>query len=174
MRKFASPHLLKLFNDDETIRCHIAFNNMADLQYNELRGTQLTQILRGDDRMYMAYSIESRVPFIDYRYIEEAVKIPDHLKIIDGYTKYPLRKYVEGHLPDFVVWRKNKMGWPSPRKRWIDRFDKRRIEEMLKEPRSEKYFHISSIRKLWKNNPYHYAIEQFLNVEFLMRLFDVA
>lgn len=173
MKKFVSPRLLKMFDDDEEIRCHIAFKNMAELQYNELRGTQLTHILRGDDRMYMAYSIESRVPFIDYRYIEEAVKIPERLKIIDGYTKYPLRKYVEGRLPDSVVWRKNKMGWPSPRKRWIDRFGKRRIEEMLREPRSERYFQIPALRKLWGNHPYHYAMEQFLNVEIFMRLFNV-
>lgn len=174
MRAYASSHLLKVFQENDEVRRVLSFKNMAELQYNELRGTQLPQILHGDDRMYMAFSIESRVPFIDYRYIEEAVKIPEYLKIVDGYTKYPIRKFVEGRLPDTVVWRKNKMGWPSPRKRWIDRFDKRQIGEILKEPRSEKYFNVSAVRKLWKKNPYHYAMEQFLNVEIFMRLFDAS
>ena len=174
MKKYASSYLLKLFEKSESLRRHIAFSSMAELQYNEIRGTQLTHILHWDDRMYMAFSIESRVPFIDYRYIEEAVKIPEHLKIIDGYTKYPLRKYAEGRLPDSVVWRRNKMGWPSPRKRWIDHFDKPQIVEILKEPRSEKYFDVRAIRALWEKNPYHYAMEAFLNVEIFMRLFDAA
>ena len=106
--------------------------------------------------------------------LEDIEIIPEHLKIVDGYTKYPIRKYVEGRLPASVVWRKNKMGWPSPRKRWIDRFDKRRIGEMLKEPRSDKYFNVPAIRELWRKNPYHYAIERFLNVEIFMRLFDAS
>ncbi len=174
MRTYVSPYLLQIFRENDEARRFLSFKNMAELQYNELRGTQLPQILHGDDRMYMAFSIESRVPFIDYRYIEEAVKIPEYLKIVDGYTKYPIRKYVEGRLPDTVVWRKNKMGWPSPRKRWIDRFDKKRIEEMMDKSRSSKYFDVSAIRGLWRKNPYHYAIEQFLNVEIFMRVFDAG
>ena len=104
MKTYASSHLMNLFRANDEMRRYISFGSMEELQYNELRGTQLTHILHGDDRMYMAFSIESRVPFIDYRYIEEAVRIPEHLKITDGYTKYPLRKYIEGRLPDSVVW----------------------------------------------------------------------
>ena len=174
MNGYASAYLMKLFKENDGLRRCISFDSMEELQYNELRGTQLAHILHGDDRMYMAFSMESRVPFIDYRYIEEAVKIPERLKIADGYTKYPLRKYAEGRLPDSVVWRRNKMGWPSPRKRWIDRLDKNKIAEMLKEPRSEKYFDIPAIQSLWKTDPCHYAMEAFLNLEIFMRLFDAA
>ena len=174
MRKWASSYTLKLFNDNKTVNRYVVFKDLEEMQYNELRNTQLTSILREDDRRYMAFSIESRVPFIDYRYIECAVKIPEQLKIVDGYTKYPLRKYIEGKLPDSVVWRKNKMGWPSPRARWIDRFDKTQVVAMLKEPRSSKYFDVQAICTLWENDPYHYAIEAFLNVEIFMRLFEAA
>ena len=172
MESYASSFILNLFEMEEKIRRYVSFDDMVALQYNELRGTQLTHILRMDDRSYMAFSMESRVPFIDYRYIEETMRIPEREKIANGFTKYPLRKYVEGHLPESVVWRKNKMGWPSPRKRWIDRFDKIRINEMLREPRSEKYFDVFAVRKLWKTNPYGHAVEQFLNTEILMRLFE--
>lgn len=173
MKPYASPYLMRSFWKNDEVRRFLDFPNMAMLQYNELRGTQLPHILHGDDRIYMAFSIESRVPFIDYRYVEEAVKIPEQLKIVDGYTKYPLRKYIEGHLPESVVWRRNKMGWPSPRERWIDRFDKKRIADILKNPYSEKLFNLSAIRNLWQCNPYHYALEQFLNVELFIRHFDV-
>lgn len=174
MEKYASPLLGKLFRENDYIRRFISLKDMREMQYTELRRAPLTGILHLDDRLYTAFSMESRVPFIDYRYIEEAVKIPENMKIIDGYTKYPIRKFIDGRLPDSVVWRRNKMGWPSPWKRWIDRFDKQRIEIMLKEPRSEKYFNIPAVRKLWKQDPYHSAIVQFLNVEIFMRLFNAA
>ncbi len=174
MAKYASPLLGKLFRENDSIRRFISLRNMTEMQYNELRRTQLTWILHLDDRLYMAFSMESRVPFIDYRYIEEAVRIPEDMKIIDGYTKYPIRKFIDGRLPDSVVWRRNKMGWPSPWKRWIDCFDKQRIGIMLKEPRSAKYFNIPAVRKLWEQDPYHSAMVQFLNVEIFMRLFDAA
>ena len=174
MGRYASPYLLQRFCEDDGMRKYTSFGNMGELLYNELRGTQLTKILHDDDRIYMAFSMESRVPFIDYRYMEAAAGIPEHLKIIDGYMKYPLRKYAEGRIPDSVVWRRDKMGWPSPRNRWIDRFDKGRVAEILKEPRSGKYFDIRAVRKLWGRDPYHYAMEAFLNVEIFMRLFDVS
>lgn len=174
MRNYVSKKLLHIFRYNDEMRKYTSFKNMAELQYNELRGTQLTKILHMDDRIYMAFSLESRVPFIDYRYIEEAVRIPEQLKIVGGYTKYPLRKYIEGKLPDSVVWRKNKMGWPSPRKRWIDRFDQKRINDFLQNPCCERYFDIPAIRSLWRDNPYHYAVEQFINLELFMRLFSVS
>ena len=173
-REYVSPQILQCFKNNDEIRRFVAFENMKDMQYNEIRKTQLAQILHMDDRIYMAFSIESRVPFIDYRYIEEAVKIPEHMKIIDGYTKYPIRKYVEGRLPDYVVWRKNKMCWPSPWKLWVDRLDKKRISKMFHEARSERYFNVPAIYKLWTMDPYNYVVRQFFNVEIFMQLFDVA
>ena len=174
MGKYASPYMMKLFNANDSMRKYTEFKSMAELLYNELRSTQLTTILHDDDRIYMAFSMESRVPFIDYRYMEEASKIPEPLKIIDGYMKYPLRKYAEGRLPGSVVWRRDKMGWPSPRNRWVDRFDRKRVAQMLKESRCGKYFNVPAIRKLWEKDPYHYAVEAFLNVEIFMRLFDAV
>lgn len=173
MQPYISDHILNQFDINRDIERFINFKDLKAMQYNELRGTQLTHILRMDDRCYMAFSMESRVPFIDYRYIEAAVKIPEDLKIRDGYTKYLLRKHIEGKLPDEVVWRKNKMGWPSPRERWIKRLDKKRVEELFENPRCRNYFNVGAVRKLWKKDPYAFAVEKFLCVELFMRLFDV-
>lgn len=173
MKPYVSYHILKQFDKNRDIERFISFKDLKAMQYNEIRGTQLTHILRMDDRCYMAFSMESRVPFIDYSYIESVVKIPENMKIGDGYTKYLLRKHIEGKLPDEVVWRKNKMGWPSPRERWIERLDKKRVEELFENPRSKKYFNIEAMWKLWKKNPYAFAVERFLCVELFMRMFDV-
>jgi hypothetical protein len=41
-------------------------------------------------------------------------------KIKDGWTKYVLRKAMNGILPDEIIWRKNKLGFNAPEKTWID------------------------------------------------------
>lgn len=172
MRPYVTKTILNQFDKNKDVERYMNFSSLEQMQYNEIRGTQLTHILRMDDRNYMAFSMESRVPFIDYRYIESAVKIPENMKIRGGYTKYLLRKHIEGKLPDEVVWRKNKMGWPSPRKSWIDKLDERRVEELFDHPRSGKYFDVEAVRKLWRKNRYAFAFEKFLSVELFMRLFD--
>ncbi len=173
MKKYVTGSVLKEFDSNKEIEKYMHFDSLAEMQYNEIRGTQLTHILRMDDRNYMAFSMESRVPFIDYRYIESAVQIPEERKIDKGYTKFLLRQYIDGKLPEDVVWRKNKMGWPSPRSRWIKRLDKARVEKLLDNPRSKKYFRIDKVKKLWQKNPEAVPFEKFLSVELFMRLFDV-
>lgn len=173
MKDFVTEYVLETFRKNKKVEKFLGFPDLAAMQYNEIRGTQLTHILRMDDRMFMAFSIESRVPFIDYRYVEAAVQIPENMKIKDGYTKYLQRKHIEGKLPEEVVWRKNKMGWPSPRKRWIERMDTEKVENLFCDARSAKFFDLKKIEKLYKEDPEAFAVEQFLNVELFMRLFDL-
>ena len=173
MGPYVKKYVRKQFRKDREIDKLIKFKTLADMQYYEVKGAQLTSILRKDDRMYMAFSMESRVPFIDYRYVEGAVAIPAEMKIKDGYTKYLMRKYIENKLPDNVVWRKSKMGWPSPRNRWIDSLNATEVDELFEHPRSENIFEINNIKELWKKNPRSYAVEKFLSVELFMRMFDV-
>lgn len=173
MGQYVSEDVMRLFVNNKTLDYHLFHKTMADLQYDEVCGSQLSHILRRDDRSYMAFSLESRVPFIDYKYVEAAVRIPEKMKIQRGYTKYPLREHIKGRLPEAVIWRKNKMGWPSPRNRWMERFDKDEVREYLMNPKSERFFNMKKIRELYKMNPVADAIEQFINVELFMRVFCV-
>jgi asparagine synthase (glutamine-hydrolysing) len=70
------------------------------------------------DQMSMACSIESRVPFLDHRFVEFAMSIPDHLKIHGGTQKFVLKRAVEDLLPRDIVYRK-KMGFPTPLRAWL-------------------------------------------------------
>jgi asparagine synthase (glutamine-hydrolysing) len=70
------------------------------------------------DRMSMAASIESRVPFLDHQFLEFSTRVPDHLKIRGGESKYILKKAVEDLLPREIVYRK-KMGFPTPLRQWL-------------------------------------------------------
>ncbi len=78
----------------------------------------LYDLLRYEDRNAMAFSIESRVPFLDHRLVELSVALPNKAKINNGWTKYVLRKMNEPLLPAEVVWRKDKMGFITPQKQW--------------------------------------------------------
>ena len=78
----------------------------------------LKQILRQVDRNSMAFSVESRVPFLDHRLVEAAIALPLDAKIKDGWTKYALRQSIASHLPDQVTWRKDKLGFAPPQKEW--------------------------------------------------------
>ena len=148
-------------------------DTLDELIYKELRKTQLTHILRMDDRGYMTFSLESRVPFIDYEYVEEAVKIPPMKKIQNGYTKYLLRKKMQGTIPKEVIWRKNKNGWSSPAMRWIERFDRKKVNDMIMNPVSERYFNMDYIKKQWIENPTGHVMEAFFFTEIFMRKFHL-
>ncbi len=71
------------------------------------------------DRGSMAFSIESRMPFMDYRLVEFLATVPAAYKIHGGWTKYLARKAFDGKLPDSVCWRRDKMGWPIPEEFWF-------------------------------------------------------
>jgi asparagine synthase (glutamine-hydrolysing) len=70
------------------------------------------------DKMAMAHSIETRVPFLDKRLVELAIKIPDEIKLKNDETKYILKKSVEGIIPDEIIYRK-KQGFGAPMSEWL-------------------------------------------------------
>ncbi|MBS1636793.1 MAG: asparagine synthase (glutamine-hydrolyzing) [Bacteroidetes bacterium] len=78
----------------------------------------MQDLLRYEDRNSMAFSIESRVPFLDHRLVEFSIALRNNWKIRDGWTKYILRKSAEPLLNKEVVWRKDKMGFLTPQKSW--------------------------------------------------------
>ncbi|MBI4648424.1 MAG: asparagine synthase (glutamine-hydrolyzing) [Bacteroidia bacterium] len=76
--------------------------------------TNLPGILRQVDRDSMAFSIESRVPFLDYRLVELLYSLPYTYMFAEGYTKYAYRKAMQGIIPEEVLWRTKKEGFLMP------------------------------------------------------------
>jgi asparagine synthase (glutamine-hydrolysing) len=67
----------------------------------------------------MAYSVESRLPFLDYRIVELALSLPDVYKITGGMTKRVLRESMKGILPKPVRIRFAKHGFVFPEEHWL-------------------------------------------------------
>ena len=67
----------------------------------------------------MAVSIESRVPLLDRRIVELMTSMPPPMKFQNGRTKHILRKTVQHFLPDKIINRQDKMGFPVPLNEWM-------------------------------------------------------
>lgn len=61
------------------------------------------------DRMGMAVSLEARTPFLDYRMMEFAFRMPGQLKLSNGITKYLYKKAVSPLIGDNLAYRKKQM-----------------------------------------------------------------
>lgn len=96
-----------------------AFRDLGSLQVHEIATLQLPHLLRYEDRNSMRHSIETRLPFLDYRLVELCISIPAEHKIHDGWTKFVLRKAMEEVLPDRITWRTDKLGFQAPERTWL-------------------------------------------------------
>jgi asparagine synthase (glutamine-hydrolysing) len=83
--------------------------------------TLLPALLHVEDRTSMMVSLESRVPLLDHRIVELAASMPPKIKFEGGRSKHIFRKVVGHLLPQGVVERKDKMGFPVPLSEWYQR-----------------------------------------------------
>ena len=84
----------------------------ADLQ------TYLVELLMKQDQMSMAASVESRVPFLDHRFVEYAAALPARYKLRGWTTKAVLREALSDVLPRPII-KRRKMGFPTPVAAWL-------------------------------------------------------
>lgn len=92
----------------------------------------LPDLLHNEDNNSMAHSIETRLPFLDYRIVEFAVALDEKYKIRGEWTKWIIRKSSKKYLTDKVRLRKNKMGFPAPFAEWLRHGkDKDEIKEII-------------------------------------------
>ncbi|MFK7777333.1 MAG: asparagine synthase (glutamine-hydrolyzing) [Gimesia sp.] len=87
------------------------------------------------DKMAMAVSLEPRAPFLDYRMVDLAFRIPGSYKICNGVTKAILKKACEKILPANIIYRKKQM-FTVPIGEWFKRELSPFIHEVLLSPRS--------------------------------------
>lgn len=86
---------------------------------HDLGYISIPQLLRYEDRNSMAFSLEARTPFLDYRLVEFAFTLPGRFKMHRGWTKRVLRSAMAGIIPPKVVARRDKKGYPTPMCQWF-------------------------------------------------------
>jgi asparagine synthase (glutamine-hydrolysing) len=94
-------------------KSHLNWMSYLDLN---LRLPEL--LLMRVDKMSMGVSLEGRVPFLDHKFVELAMSIPEAVKTRNGTLKYILKKSVRGIIPDELIDRK-KQGFGVPVYEWF-------------------------------------------------------
>jgi asparagine synthase (glutamine-hydrolysing) len=89
--------------------------------YETLTETSLPMLLRYEDRNSMAHSIESRVPFLTTGLAEFVLALPEeHIVAPDGTSKSVFRRAMRGIVPDEILDRRDKIGFATPERRWME------------------------------------------------------
>jgi len=98
---------------------HVPQTRLADERRANVLSTSLPALLRYEDRNSMAFSVEARTPFLDYRVAEAALRLPARDLVRDGWSKWILREATRGLLPEAVRLRRDKLGFATPEPRWL-------------------------------------------------------
>ena len=87
--------------------------------YEDMISKNLPYLLHWEDRTSMAFSLEARVPYLDYRLVEFVASLPQDQKIRNGVTKFVLRKAIKGLVPEKIRCRMDKKGFSTPEEVWM-------------------------------------------------------
>ncbi len=120
--RFLSPQLRALSSPAAEALARRAFSNLDTHLLTDLTTTRLPELLQAEDRFSMAFSIESRVPFLDRAFVEYGIALPAAQKIDDGVTKVVLREAMRGTVPDETLDRRDKQGYPTPANDWLRQY----------------------------------------------------
>lgn len=93
----------------------------------------LPPLLRYEDRLSMAHSIETRLPFLDQELVEHVLRLPAGAIVGRGRNRVILREALRGVLPDLVYRRRRKVGFITPEFRWFRR-EQTTLQDILASP----------------------------------------
>lgn len=139
--------------------------------------TNIQSLLHYEDRNSMAFSVESRVPFLDYRLVELLFSLPSEFKIRNGYTKSILRDSMKNVIPDKIRLRQSKLGFATPERTWQKTalremmgraLDDDRIERFIIKEKALEYQEIVE-----KNNIQDPSFWRWINLHLWMEAYNV-
>jgi asparagine synthase (glutamine-hydrolysing) len=144
---------------------HLPWMTYVDLH---LRLPEL--LLMRVDKMSMGASVEGRVPFLDHKFVEFAMSIPEVIKTKNGTLKYILKKAVRSVIPDELIDRK-KQGFAVPIQDWfldglnqkireevigfcrrVDFLDANEVTRLLDEGRTERLWYLLNLAMWWRRH----------------------
>lgn len=116
IERFALPDFRRDVSKDVDIG---SGNSLNQRLWRDLSEFSLPCLLHWEDRNSMAAGAEVRLPFLDHRLVEAALRTSVHTKLRAGFTKYSLRKAMDVSLPSDVCWQTMKRGFETPARRWF-------------------------------------------------------
>ncbi len=113
---FSAPPESYVFNNDIWSNSDLSFQEK--MMYIDMKTYLPDDILCKVDRAAMAFSLETRAPFLHQDVVEESLKIPLKYKIKNKTGKYILRDILYRHVPKKLIERP-KQGFGIPLEEWI-------------------------------------------------------
>jgi len=114
-RLFENP-LAEKIEDDQLFQniVDLPVSRLSNFLYNLLMTTSIQTLLHFEDRNSMTYSIESRVPFLDYRLVEFVFRLPSEYKISGNSGKLVHRHALQDFVPVEILNRTDKVNFAAP------------------------------------------------------------
>lgn len=152
-------------------------DNLKDRLIQDIFHNSLPSLLRYEDKNSMRFSIEGRVPFLDFDLLKYLFTLDDEAIIKTGWNKNILRQAVKGLLPDEIVTRRNKIGFTTPEHEWFIRMKNRIYGIFLSESFAKRqYFNQPLVLKFFEEfiqgkNDDTLPFWRVLNLELWLREF---
>lgn len=136
--------------------------------------TRLLELLRYEDRNSMAFGVETRLPFLDYRLVQFAFNAGAPWRIHQGWTKWLVRRAMADIVPSEVIWRKDKVGFETPEAEWIQQWLQSDPDLLNQDALSQEYLNLDVVRE--KLHPWmqaggnkRTAVWRWVNLEIWLR-----
>ena len=125
--EYVYEQFLDVFNAAKFEKAESYFDGMTHFDFKCL----LPGLLHVEDRVSMAHGLEARVPFLYHPLIDFVATIPANVKFADGKMKHLLKQTFSQVLPQPILNRKDKMGFPVPLSEWIQGDLKEYVYDLL-------------------------------------------
>jgi len=93
-------------------------NSLLSVQLNDMTNYLVGDILKKVDMASMMYSLEVRVPFLDFRLVPLVLSLPDNQKINGFITKFLLKNIAQKYIPKEII-NRPKQGFSVPIAKWL-------------------------------------------------------
>lgn len=97
----------------------VAHKNLNERLASDVLQFSTPDLLRYEDKNSMAFSIESRVPFLDHEMVEYIFSLPIDQKIKNGWNRAVYRNAMKGRMPEKNRLRRSKIGFTNPDITWM-------------------------------------------------------
>lgn len=147
-------------------------SDFKDCKIDFIKNNAFPLYLKYVDRISMAHSIETRLPFLSNDFSTFALNIPAEHQIKNGFSKYNLREAYADLLPDEVIWRRKKQGFTASADTWLNNLKPQAFTAISNSEFLSNYFDISEIRKYFASVSFQNS--QLEELHFFWRLYSFA
>jgi asparagine synthase (glutamine-hydrolysing) len=127
-------------------------DRFTDALYASITDQGLPSLLRYEDRNSKAFSIEARVPFLDWRLVTLGFGLAPEWKLHGGWSKWVLRQAMAGTVPETIRWRRDKKAFATPQAEWLHGPLRPWVKEILesRELRERGWFDVTALSRAYE------------------------